>query len=51
LFPHATLDIEYKEAIARLLELQRVAGLAQEMRKVDDGERIGAFDDQTAAMR
>ena len=51
MFPHATLDIEYKEAIARLVELHRVAGLAQEMRKVDDGERIGAFDDQTAAMR
>ena len=47
----ATLDMEYKEAIARLLVLQRVAGLAQEMRNVDDGERIGAFDDQTAAMR
>jgi hypothetical protein len=43
--PLATLDMEYKEAIHRLLALQRVTDLAQEMRDVDDGERIGAFDD------
>jgi hypothetical protein len=47
----ATPDMEDKEAIGRLLVLERVAGLAQEMGNVDDGERIGAFDDQTAAMR
>ena len=43
--------MEYKkEAPRRLPALQRVAGLAQAMRNIDDGERIGAFDAQTIAM-
>ncbi len=44
--------MEYKkEAIRRILALQPVAGLLQKMRNIDDGERIGTFDDQTIAMR
>ena len=44
--------MEYKkEAPRRLPSLQRVAGLAQAMRNIDDGERIGAFDAQTIAVR
>src|ERR1019366_5404011 len=45
----ATPDMKYIETIHRILALQRVAGLAQEMRNVDGGEGIGAFDDQTLA--
>jgi hypothetical protein len=46
----ATLDMKYKEAIAPLLVFQRVAGLAQKMRNVDDGKQIAAFDDQALAV-
>jgi len=47
----STLDMEYKEAIRCLLSLQRVAGLVQEMRNIDGGKRIGAFDAQTIGVR
>src|SRR5580704_7716292 len=47
----SALDMECrKEALRRVPALQRVTGLAQAMRNIDDGERIGAFDAQTIAM-
>src|SRR5580704_18095593 len=47
----SALDMECrKEALRRVPALQRVTGLAQAMRNIDDGERIGAFDAQTIAV-
>src|ERR1700730_8008250 len=48
----SALDMEYKkETPRRLPALQRVTGLAQAMRNIDDGERIGAFDPETITVR
>jgi hypothetical protein len=42
--------MERDSAVAFLLPLENVAGLAQKMGDVDGGERIGAFDDKEIAV-
>jgi hypothetical protein len=43
--------MEYKEAIGCLLMLEPIPCLLQEVRNIDDAERVGAFNDEALAMR